>query len=862
MNYGKKSTADKQKELTSKKNQYAGKARITVLRIVILVIIIGIISIGVIAYGLIHSVIADAPAITTADVKPSGYTTFVVDQSGNEIERFVAANANRIWRGIDQIPDYTQNAFVAIEDERFYQHNGIDLQGIARVVFKSLTNGGDLNSGGASTITQQLIKNTIYPDFVNETTFKDKLERKIQEQYLAVQLEKTMDKSEILEDYLNTINLGQNTLGIQTASTRYFGKDVSELTLSESAVLAAITQNPTKYNPITHPDQNATRRSSVLSKMLEQNMITKDEYDEAMADDVYSRIQSTNESVTTSDSTYSYYIDELTQQVIQDLQDIKGYSYTQAYNALYSGGLTIVSCEDSTIQGIVDEEINNDSNYPSSVQYSLNYAATVTHKDGTQENLYTESMLAHMQSKYGSSYQLLFNNADEANAAVAEYKADVLQEGDTIVESSSVSPEPQASIVLMDQYTGEVKALSGGRGDKAGSLTLNRATNTTRQPGSCFKVLSTYAPALDAANYTLASTIVDEPFNYETGRPVNNWYSGYKGTVTVRKAIEQSMNVCAVKTLTAITPRLGYDYLLNFGFTTLVDNYVAADGKVYSDVAQPLALGGITKGITNLEITAAYATLANSGTYTKPRFYTKILDHDGNVLIDNTPETRQVVSDATAGLLTNAMIDVVTQGTGTRAKLDNMPVSGKTGTTSDNVDIWFCGYTPYYTCSVWGGYDQNQTLSNTSWHLTLWHSIMERVSEGMEYKEFTMPSDVHQVSVCTITGKIATSSCPSTTEYYADSNAPTTYCPGHGSSESSSGSGSSNKSNSSGTTDSGTGTTTNGGSNSGTTNNGTGTNSGGTNTDTGTGTDTGGTTGGGTTGGGTTTDGTDTGTGN
>ena len=854
MNYGKKSTADKQKELTSKKNQYAGKARITVLRIVILVIIIGIISIGVIAYGLIHSVIADAPAITTADVKPSGYTTFVVDQSGNEIERFVAANANRIWRGIDQIPDYTQNAFVAIEDERFYQHNGIDLQGIARVVFKSLTNGGDLNSGGASTITQQLIKNTIYPDFVNETTFKDKLERKIQEQYLAVQLEKTMDKSEILEDYLNTINLGQNTLGIQTASTRYFGKDVSELTLSESAVLAAITQNPTKYNPITHPDQNATRRSSVLSKMLEQNMITKDEYDEAMADDVYSRIQSTNESVTTSDSTYSYYIDELTQQVIQDLQDIKGYSYTQAYNALYSGGLTIVSCEDSTIQGIVDEEINNDSNYPSSVQYSLNYAATVTHKDGTQENLYTESMLAHMQSKYGSSYQLLFNNADEANAAVAEYKADVLQEGDTIVESSSVSPEPQASIVLMDQYTGEVKALSGGRGDKAGSLTLNRATNTTRQPGSCFKVLSTYAPALDAANYTLASTIVDEPFNYETGRPVNNWYSGYKGTVTVRKAIEQSMNVCAVKTLTAITPRLGYDYLLNFGFTTLVDNYVAADGKVYSDVAQPLALGGITKGITNLEITAAYATLANSGTYTKPRFYTKILDHDGNVLIDNTPETRQVVSDATAGLLTNAMIDVVTQGTGTRAKLDNMPVS---------VDLNDIGHSIFGSSATrltiparMGGYARTRPFEQAG----IGHCASIMAVSAKEWNtEFTMPSDY--TSSVYITGKIATSSCPPL-QVLLDSNAPTTYCPGHGSSESSSGSGSSNKSNSSGTTDSGTGTTTNGGSNSGTTNNGTGTNSGGTNTDTGTGTDTGGTTGGGTTGGGTTTDGTDTGTGN
>lgn len=777
MNFGKHNTEDKQKQLSSRKSKYAGKAKITTLRIVILALLGCCIAACIVVFGMIRSVIKDAPSISAADVKPTNYTSFVVDQSGNELERFVAADSNRIWRSIDQIPEYTQNAFVAIEDSRFYEHNGIDLQGIARAFVQGVTHGLNF-SQGASTITQQLIKNTIFTDFMNETS-KERIERKIQEQYLALQLEKIMSKQEILENYLNTINLGQNTLGIQTASMRYFGKDVSQLTLSESACIAAITQNPSKYNPITHPEDNNERRTKVLNNMLEQGMISQEDYDVALADDVYARIQSTNASIEAIDTSYTYYIDELTEQVIQDLQDIKGYTYTQAYNLLYSGGITVVACQDQNIQQIVDEEINNPKYYVTGTTYSMSYALTITHADGSVENLDQDSLLAHMQSKYGAGYALSYSNTDQVQSAVDEYKADIVTEGDQVAESLTAVPEPQASIVIMDQYTGEVKAISGGRGTKSGSLTLNRATNTTRQPGSCFKVLSTYAPALDAKNYTLASTIEDSPFNYSNGRPVNNWYSGYRGTVTVRTAIRDSMNVVTVKVLTDITPKLGYDYLLKFGFTTLVDNYVTDSGAVYSDVQQALALGGITKGITNLEITAAYATIANDGIYTKPRFYTQILDHDGNVLIDNTAETKRVLKDSTAGLLTNAMEDVVTAGTGTRARLSSMPVSGKTGTTSDNVDIWFCGYTPYYTCSIWGGYDDNQQMSNTSWHLTLWAAIMSRVSAGQEYKDFTMPSDVHMQSICAKTGLLPVESCPTITEYFADDSMPDEYCSGH-----------------------------------------------------------------------------------
>jgi penicillin-binding protein 1A len=307
----------------------------------------------------------------------------------------------------------------------------------------------------------------------------------------------------------------------------------------------------------------------------------------------------------------------------------------------------------------------------------------------------------------------------------------------TQFETLYYTPQPQASLTVMDQKTGYVKAIVGGRGKKTASLSLNRDSDSTRQPGSCFKILSTYAPALDTMGYTLASKITDSPFKYATGRPVKNWYSGYRGTVTVRKAIADSMNVCAVKTLTEITPQLGYDYVCNFGISTLVE------GK---DNRQPLALGGITRGVTNLEMTGAYASIANDGVYTRPAFYTKVVDSSGNVLLDNTkPITHTVLKSSTATLLTQAMTSVIKEGTGRACKLTNMPASGKTGTTSSSYDLWFSGYTPYLTASIWTGYDENKELSgDQAYHERLWAKIMDRIDELMKYKEkdFTISKDV------------------------------------------------------------------------------------------------------------------------
>lgn len=776
MNYGKRGASEKYRNAVSNSAKAYRKAFVIAFKILVTCMVaVVVLGVGGVA-GLAKGVIDSAPDISQIDVSPSGYSTTIYDSAGNVITTLVASGSNRIYAEIEEIPVDLQHAFVAIEDARFYEHSGIDTKGIFRAAVVGLTSGKF--SQGASTITQQLLKNNVFKDWTQESYLPEKLKRKVQEQYLAVQLEKTMDKPLILENYLNTINLGQNTLGVQAAARRYFNKNVSELNLSECAVIAAITQNPTKNNPVTHPEYNQERRDKVLKNMLEQGYIERDAYETALSDNVYERIQNINDE-TESASPYSYYVDAVIDQITTDLQEQKGYTQTQIYNLLYSGGLSIYTAQDMGIQQICDEEFNNPENFPSGSEVSLTYRLTVTHPDGTAQNYNEKSLLAYF-SKNNADYTLIYKNSNAANGAVEEYKKSVVGEGDAVDEQITLTPQPQASMVIMDQHSGYVKAIVGGRGAKEASLTLNRATNTVRQPGSTFKVVAAYAPALDSAGKTLASTYVDEPFKYSNGRPVSNYYSGYLGTQTVRTAIEKSINTIAVKCLTEITPQLGYDYLLNFGFTTLVENRNYADGSSKTDIGQPLALGGLTDGVKNIELAAAYATIANGGVYEKPVFYTKIVDHDGKVLIDNTKaKTRIVLKDSTAYLLTSAMKDVVKNGTGKLVDFETMSIAGKTGTTSQTYDVWFAGYTPYYTCTVWGGYDVNTSMYDASYHKGLWKKVMQRVHEGLEYKEFEIPESVVSVPICKKSGKLANKGCSAVTEFFEKGTEPTQTCGMH-----------------------------------------------------------------------------------
>lgn len=784
MNFGKRATNKKRNALTSHSTMIGKKAHVSLLRIILLSLL-AIMVIGVCAgLGAFKGVLDSAPNISEVNIVPVGEATFVYDANGNQLQKLTAPNSNRMPVSLEKIPEDLQHAVVAIEDERFYEHNGIDIRGILRAGVKGILSGGNF-SEGASTITQQLLKNNVFTGWTNESTVQ-RFKRKFQEQYLALQLEKYKSKEVILENYLNTINLGDGNYGVQAAAQGYFGKDVSDLTLSECTVIAGISQNPTRFNPAVNPEENAKRREDVLDHMLEQGYISKEQYDQCLADNVYERIQNVEQQQEQVDKTYTYFIDELTEQVIHDLQEQRGYTEAQARNALYSGGLRIYTTQDPAIQQICDEEYANPNNFPAGSQVCLDYKLTVKHPDGKIENYSKEMLQTYFINNENANFTLLFNSQEDAQAHVDAYKASILADGSEVIgESVHFTPQPQSSITIIDQHTGYVKAIVGGRGEKSSSLTLNRATNTLRQPGSTFKPLATFAAALNEGGMTLATTFEDTPYKYPSGQPLYNYDHAYHGTVSIRTAIQQSYNIPTVKAMEEITPALGVEYLKKFGFTSILDKQVeipAGSGQYRSDVNLPTALGGITKGVCNLELTAAYAAIANNGTYIKPVFYTKILDADGNVIIDNTPEETNVIKPSTAYLLTSALEDVVKKGTGKRLQLSNMPVAGKTGTTDNYKDLWFVGFTPYYTCAVWAGYDDNTVLPSgtaRTYQQTLWKNIMQRIHNDLPSTEFKMPSTVEKASICTKTGLLATYSCNSVTEYFDTEELPKKYCSGH-----------------------------------------------------------------------------------
>ena len=786
MNYGKKGIIQKKKKLNSSHTKMETKLGVTAIKLLFIVAIAFIVAGSCLALGAAQGIITSAPDVSTIDVSPEGYATKIYDNNGNEIQSLSTTGSNRIFVDIDNIPLQLQNAFIAIEDERFYEHNGIDIKGILRAGTVFLTTGQ--LSEGASTITQQLLKNNVFKAY-NETTI-EKIKRKIQEQYLAVKLETVMDKKTILGNYLNTINLGNGYYGVQTAAQGYFGKDVSELTLSECAVIASITQSPAGLNPIKYPTENQKRQLKVLKNMLEQGYISQEEYDEAVSDDVYARIQ--DRDIEVADSTYSYFVDATIDQLIEDLVNQKGYTEEQATNMIYKGGLQVYTTQDTAMQEIADRIINDPDYYPSNTELSISYSLAIKDTSGNVNYYSHYGLLDYFKKDKGiSNFTLIFDSEEDAQVYIDEYKNALLENGGEVVqESVSYIVQPQMSFTLMDQHTGYVKVIVGGRGEKSGNRTLNRAVDTTRQPGSSIKPLADYGPALDIGAITLATAIDDAPYYYsgEDGRLVKNYFEGeYRGLMSVRTALKLSQNVPAVKVLTQITPQVGFNYLLKFGFTTLISPKEAVNGN--HDVVQSLALGGLTYGVHNIEMCAAYAAIANEGVYTKPVYYTQVKDKDGNVILDNTtPQTHTVLKKSTAWLLTNALESVTANGTAEAAQLNNQPTAGKTGTTQNVTDKWFCGYTPYYTAAIWLGYDDNsKELSGYIDHRRMWRTIMQEIHDNLETGSFEKPDDIVETTVCSQSGKLPVEGlCDQdprgsqlTTEYFSRDNNPTEQCDVH-----------------------------------------------------------------------------------
>ena len=644
-------------------------------------------------------IIRKAPQISTLDAVPKGYRTSILDDEGNVALTLADETSNRVYVKLADIPLTLQEAFIAIEDERFYEHRGVDLRGVARAFVRGVANGGFTE--GASTITQQLLKNNVFEGWTEEVTFRDRLERKIQEQALAVALEMKVSKEWILENYLNTINLGGGNLGAETAARYYFDKDVTDLTLSESAVLACIPKSPSAFNPALHPEENAARRLIVLEKMLEQGYISQEEYDEAVADPVYKRIANVRENGT-SIPVMDYFQDALVYEVLGDLMKQYGLTEEEAWDRLYTGGLTIESSQSSSLQALCEEAAENE---------------------------------------------------------------ELLEDG------------VQLSLVAIDNPTGAVKAMVGGRGEKDASLTYNRATSALRQPGSTIKIVGEYAAGMEARTLTLGTVVDDAPYTYSDGTSVHNWNQEYGGRTTVREAIAMSNNVVALKCFQMAGMDAVYDQLLSFGITTLTD----------ADKVEALALGGTSGGVTNLEMTAAYATIARGGLYCEPTYYTRVYDREGNVLLENIPRSCQAVSPDTALLLTEALEDAITDGPGSYAWFEGMSLAGKSGTTTDVRDAWYIGFSPYITLGAWGGYDNNEAQESSTYIQDIWKSVMETAHETKEDIPFEGPDDQVKCFICTKCGNLAVEGlCDRTeqgdmtaAEYFVPGTEPTRPCTCH-----------------------------------------------------------------------------------
>lgn len=586
----------------------------------------------------------------------------------------LAESRPRIYVPYDEMPPDLINAFVAIEDKRFWSHSGVDILRTARAGARYL--GGNATFGG-STITQQLIKNVTGND-------RHTLDRKLTEIFRALDLERKVDKTRILEAYLNIINLADGCYGVGAAAKRYFSKSVSELTLSECAAIAAITNNPARYNPLTHPEQNCERRNIILREMAAQGYITEEEMYGALQSPAELRPDSEAESA----SPASWYADMVVSDVIRDLRERLGYTYEAASLLVYQGGLTIETAMDETLQRVV-------------------------------ETYY----------------------ADLANFPIGE------------------DGRPQSSLILIDPATGDILAVAGAVGLKNANRLQNYATDTRRPAGSCIKPLTVYAPALQEGLISWSSLCEDSPLFERNGVPwPANADGQYRGAVTVAQAVADSLNPVAVR----ILEQVGLANALSFARDRLgMTSLLLPDGKRENDqTLASLALGQHSRGVTVRELTAAY-TVFSDGIYRPALSYHRVLDGEGRVLLENPPASARVLTEENAALMTKLLATVTKEGTAARAMtLTGVETAGKTGTTQNNCDRWFVGYTPRLLAGVWMGYDYPSELKGIYGNpcVTIWNEIMEiceTLYDGSSAKSaFDLPDTLVEIEFCPASGKL------------------------------------------------------------------------------------------------------------
>ena len=699
----------------------------TVCILLVVVLVFGVGGFGALM-GVAKGYYETTPDLDVDKIEAQNLTSFIYDCNGELITAYKGTE-NRVWAYYDEIPENLVYAFVAVEDARFFTHNGIDIK---RIIGAFVSNLQNESTQGGSTITQQLVKTTLLS---TEQSYK----RKLQEAYLAIELESEYSKEQILEWYLNIIPLGESNYGVKAAAKDYYDKDLSELTLRECASLAAITRNPSRYNPRRNyygtgePSIIDDRTDYVLECMYDNGFISKAEYDAALADSLTVVEDSTVNDLYDMPSAVETVLDDAVTELLADrgLEDTSE-NRSAVRREIQEGGYHIYSTIDPEIQNIVEDVLYNWEDYPE---------------------------LADPSDEYASSTQAI---------------------------------QPQAACVIYDYTSGEIRAVVGSRTPQTQFLVLNRATDSNMPVGSSIKPLAVYGPALDKG-YAPGSVSSNLPVPIEgwgtaKGYPSNFTSGTYRGMVTLRAGMRASLNTVAANTLMSMVGISdSVAYLKAMGIDP---DHINADGS-------GLALG--SSGITVREMAQAFGTVANSGTYQKPLTFTKITDADGNVILDmkakQAESQRQVFREGTAYMLVDMLVDAVRSGSGRSARIDGMTVGGKTGTHSDYKSVFFAGFTPYYSGAVWVGHDEFKSLYSGATGgkeaAPLWKAVMERIIEakGQEDKEIIEDDPeslgLTRVTLCSLTGKLATDACradddfPPTTDWCHADSVPTETCDLH-----------------------------------------------------------------------------------
>lgn len=682
-------------------------------RLIAIFIMIGIITGCIVASVLTVYVLntLDSSDRVQLDAVKMSFTTILYAQKEDSDEYFelqrVQNNENRIWVDYTEIPQSVKDAAVAVEDKRFWSHSGIDLKRTVAAVV-NYANPFAQDFFGGSTITQQVIKNiTLDNEF--------DVGRKVREIFRAINLEKNYSKEQILEAYLNTIALGNGQNGVQSAANLYFGKNVQDVTPAEAASLIAITQNPTKWNPFSNPENNRERQLMVLDMMREQKhpdgtpMLTDEQYQAAVGQEM---VFKKDEYVQALDTVQNWFIDTVYDEVLADLVSVAGYTETGAKEALRTGGFRIYTTVDSEMQDYLEEKYLDPATFP------------------TIRN--------------------------------SEY--------------------PESAFVILD-LQGQIKAIVGSDREKTGARVFNRATSAVRHPGSTIKPLASYSPAMEYDMIYWSMIWEDSPIQLNPDDPESlypkNFYNEYKGPLTITEAIQRSTNTIPVKLVRMLSPRTSFTFLRDsLGFSHLVESETRS-GKVFTDVdLAPMALGGLTDGVTPLEMAAAYQMFGNGGLYYKPHSYTKVLDTEGNIILENKVLPKRVISPETATVM-NKLLQRVTNsspGTGTPAKFSDMPIAGKTGTSDNDYNQWFIGVTPYYVGVCWLGYDVAATINYSGYYYPppiIWKNVMAPIHANLPIVQFPVWGNVVERTYCRESGNLAGPDCTDTAVgWYKMSNIP------------------------------------------------------------------------------------------